>query len=360
MIQPVPTDLREARARSALAAWGAATRRRLSLRRFLVWAGVWFAIAFVLNVWVMAAWMDGYRTPEGSPGAGEGNEIQGALFYFVLSFALSMVVGYALSGGPARFRADVRTMLSGLRTDLGGQSGRALASILSGMAVALLVRALVGPSVAAVLAFVTLGLAAPLLRVIVVGLAVVLHRVTIGRVGRFSSAPSSSAVMLGALGSAIGSAVGWLVPAGSDVAVLLAVVAGIGAVVMGRRFGGAAASFAWIVLATGIAALFVHVGTVLADDGGVAECSPSDVVSWLFACEGSLGVLARGAGAGVPAAAGGGLGGLLGGGGGDTPPPPPDYPPDWNQDEEPPPPPERPPEYEEPPPPPERPPDVVQ
>ena len=345
MTQPMPTDPREAQARSTLAAWGAASRKRVSLRKVLLWAGAWFAIAFVLNVWVMAAWMDGYRTPEGSPGAGEGNEFQGALFYFILSFALSMVVGYALSGGPARFRADVRSMASGLRADVATQSGRATANLLSGMALALLVRALVGPSVAGVLAFVSLGLAAPLLRVIVVGLAVLLHRVTIGRLSRrFAAAPSSSAVMVGALGCAVGSAVGWLVPSGSDIAVLLAVVAGVGAVLLGHRFGGAAATAAWIVLATGIAALFVHVGTVLADDGGVAECSPSDVVGWIFACEGSLGVLVRGVGAGLPAAAGGGLGGPLGEGGGDTPPPPPDYPPDWNPGDTPPPPPDRPPD----------------
>jgi hypothetical protein len=302
-------------------------RGRASARQTMIFATVGFAVAFALNVWVMADFYDGFRTPAGTPATGDGNYLMGTLFYMLASALITSVISYRLAVGPERFGRDLRAIPRDIRRALTDDAGRTSVHLLAGLGLALLLAAVTGPSISAVLAIAAILAFLPIVRPIVSGLIGMAFRRVVSRLAPTTPQPPTVGMLVGVTGSAAGFAVGWQLSTGPVPPLVIGIVAIGAAAVLARSgkggvpgagtVGGGGAAV--ILLAAGLgtfAALLGFAGLALADDGGFKECGSPALLGWLTNCAGSGGVvqnsLLGGAAAGAGAAAGSAIGSLAG------------------------------------------------
>lgn len=310
-------DPREQEARTALRGWLARARTyaRTNIRQMVIFGAVGFAVAWVLNVWIMASVYDGFRTPTGSPATGTGNFFQGTLFYFFASALISSAISYRLLVGSERFWREIYGVPSSIKAAFTSDSDATLVHALVGFSSATLIVLFVGPSAAAALAFGALLVFTPVLRPIVTGLLLTVYRWIVGRVApKRTQMPPTVSMLVGVSGSIAAFGIGGILPTTSTVVVgLVAVVA---AVIIAQRNKPKAPPTSMLLLALGGGVLAYWLGDVaiaLADDGGMRECGNPGWSEWWSNCTGSDTVRDRawigGTGAGIGAVTGAALGG---------------------------------------------------
>jgi len=286
-------------------------------------AAVGFGVGWFLNVWIMAARYDGFRTPIGAPATGAGNLLQGTVFYLVVSALLSAVISFRLIVGPERFAREVKALPQNIKQAVTDDGDQTAIHLLTGFAGSMVIVLVVGPSTAAVLAAGTLLAFTPLLRPVVTTLLMRAYIWVMRHLApRHAMPPPSVAMLVGILGSTGGFALGWLLPGGVTIRLALGIVAAIAAVVLAQRArsgsspgGGSTPTMLAILAATSAGVLAAWVGDLslaFADDGGFRECGNPDLWNWLTSCDGSgtvmgnalIGAAAAGAGAAAGAALG--------------------------------------------------------
>src|SRR5690606_16689405 len=146
-------------------AWAVANTRYTAIA-----AGVGFGVAWFLNLWIMAAQYDGFRTPAGTPVTGAGNLLQGTVFYLVVSALFSAVITFRIVAGPERFSREMKALPENIKQALSGDGDQTAVHLLIGLAGSMVIVLVVGPSTAAILAAGTLLAFAPVLRPIVTSL----------------------------------------------------------------------------------------------------------------------------------------------------------------------------------------------
>jgi|GEM_PF-5233620 len=273
----------------------------------VVYAAIGFVGAYVLNVWMLARRYEGTNVPDGSPvtTGSIGDNLQGMLFYAVLSSIVFGAAAYRRNVGPEQFWSELRTFPAGVRRTFAADGSMGLVHLLWGVAAALLVSQLLTPALSGVLA---------------IGVAVVLPtffgRVLLsfaGRVwhsalrriqpARHAAPPTLVSIAVSAFGVAAALALGFFVTE-PTVVLVLAVGAAGAAVALSRSRSGAAPTATALIIGAAIGlALVLDPGGALADDGGFVECG-SSWAEWRN-CPGADGVLkdsvAAAVAAGVPA-----------------------------------------------------------
>jgi hypothetical protein len=272
------------------------------------------AVAYVINIWLMAVRYEGSATPSGAPATSEGNFLAGGLFWAMLPMVVCSVVSYRRSVGRERFWQDVRglpTTLVGLFRHDGAQ-GRV--HLLWGSAIALAASVIVSPAAGAVLG-VGLLLAAPSIVGQMVSSLVsqVWHQVS-RRVSptKVVPVPPATSAAVGLLGASVALVASFMVPSQTMRFVLAAACAG-GAFFIGQQAKApGVAALLLVVAGAYVLADALFASPALADDGGFAECG-STIEAWLQNCAGAD-VVRRLAGAGgIISALAGPIGTFLGG-----------------------------------------------
>ena len=278
----------------------------------VVFGGVSFVVAWVLNVWVMAELYDGFRTPSGSPATGQGNVFRGAIFYMLASALISSAISYRLLVGSERFWREVYGIPSSIKRAFTSDGDQTLVHVLVGFSSALLLVLIVGPSAAWVLAIGSLLAFTPALRPIVTGALLTGYRWIVGRVApRRTAMPPTVAMMVGVAGSTAAFTAGGVLPQTSALVVWFVSIA-VAVFVTQRRRPSAPAIL--VALGSGVLAYWLlETGVALADDGGMSECGNPGWSEWWSNCQGAGTVRDQGlvgaASAGIGGAAGAALGG---------------------------------------------------
>ena len=122
-----------------------------NLPTVLASAAVAGVTGYVVNVWIMAVRYDGYVVPSGSGTTGEGNLLQGGLFWALLPMLLLSVVGYRRAVGGPRFWRDVRGLPRALTSLVRSDGAAARVHVLWGAAAGMGASILIGPSLGLVM-----------------------------------------------------------------------------------------------------------------------------------------------------------------------------------------------------------------
>lgn len=314
------TGQQEALEAASVRAWGARARAWAvsNTRITLIAGGVGFGVAWFLNMWIMAARYDGFRTPAGTPVAGVGNLLQGTIFYLLVSALLSAVITFRLTAGPERFSREMKALPQNIKQAVTGDGDQTAVHLLIGLAGSMVIVLVVGPSTAAALAAGTLLAFTPVLRPVVTGALMRAYMWTMRRVApRRAVAPPAVAILVGVLGTTGGFVLGWLLPGGASLRVVLGIAAVGGAVVLARRGTGGGGTMAVLAVllafsAALLAALLGDVTIAYADDGGFRECGNPGLWQWISACDGSGTVVGQALYGGTAGAAGAAAGSALG------------------------------------------------
>ncbi|HEV2952709.1 MAG TPA: hypothetical protein VG015_01290 [Candidatus Dormibacteraeota bacterium] len=300
-----------------------------NLRMALVSAVVGAVIGYISNVWLIAVEYNGYvKVPPGAPAVGEGNTLNGQVFW-----AIAMTVSFAVwsfyrGKGVHQLVDDLRALPESFRLMLTDAGARARVGLLWGAAGGLLITSFVSPWIGAALGLGLVACVAGFLGRVVVALAMRIWQAVAGKVAPTAQPPSSAVMMVAILGGAGTTVLGLILP--SDLS-----LAGLpGRLVLGVAFGGVAffssrprsrqgpsvpagapplASF--LVLGAGatlagLAYVLAHPVTGIASDGGFQEC----VGQLWITCQGATGVLQHGLDGVGPSAVGAVVGSSIGDG----------------------------------------------
>ena len=326
--------------------WWSRVRRRATAqaRQTLIFAGVGFGVAYALNVWVMAGFYDGYRTPAGVPATGHGNFLMGTVFYLLASTIISSLISYRIAVGPERFGREIRAIPEDVRRAVTDDAGRTSVHMLMGFGLAVMLAAVTGPSVSAILAVAAILAFLPIVRPVASVLISTGFRRVIRRLIPAAPQPPAVGILVGIVGSAGGFAFGWLIPTSLLAALVIGAAAIVAAYVLAGQPGRAnpqppagpspagsstgdtpdagsstgdtpGGGIAAVLLFAGLgafAALHGLAGVVFADDGGFTECANPGLLAWLTACRGSATVLTASLLGASAAGLGSGLGSAIG------------------------------------------------
>lgn len=301
---------------AVLRAFGPWLRRNVKAAVFSALLGC--AVGYVANVWLMAVEYNGYlKVPPGAPSVGEGNVINGGVFWALASTVLFGIFGYYRAVGWSRFAADIRGLPGTLRGMLGAAGTSARINLLWGAASSLLVTSFISPSIGAVVGVGLLASAPGLLGRIVVSLCLRVWQqvISIFAPARKHRTPPVVSMAVGIVGAALALLAGALIPTDTTVLGLparlpLALVCGLAAFVLGRSLPPASAVPA-LLIAVGLADLahaLVQPLSALATDGGMSECAGQ---TWIT-CQGATGVLTYGFVGAAPSGGGAVVGSFLG------------------------------------------------
>lgn len=285
-----------------------------NLVRAIIAAGAGAVFAFVTNVYILAAKYDGYNVIPGAAGAGKGNRLWGATYWFALTSVMAYVLSYWISVGNDRFAATIRNAPATVRDFLVGDGASVGAHVLVGFAVAMVVLTKVSGPVAIVGAIGTFVLLVSIARVVI---AVVsrIARTVWERLRPEAAPPSRLAVARAVVGVGAAFLVAYVVD-GTAARLVLAILAAGGAFVLLRGTPQASTSTPLIVIVTmtvAMAALLALAPTApaRADDGGWQECG-AKFSAWAK-CGGTSKVFEESLLAAIAGLLGAGLGAVLGG-----------------------------------------------
>jgi hypothetical protein len=304
------------------AQWGRWTRGNWRLT--LVLSAAAFVVGWIWNTYILAVDLGGSEVGPDTETTATAEGHSGNIVYWLILFSLiGGLVSYAWSRGWSSFGSDVLSLPRRLGEAITRGPAVALAMVLWGMSISLIISTLIAGAVSAVLGLVLLTLAATPIGVV---LNFALIRMWRGLVGVV--APNAGARLAGMLspfmvmvGEALGLFVDWMVGAWL-VGLVLAVVCAVGSmlIVRGAPRPRAAALLVFVGAVAAMEAL--HMRMAYADDGGWTECVASDgspctgiggLFDWLSS-PGADVVIARGAVGGIGAAVGALLGAGLGAG----------------------------------------------
>ena len=274
-------------------------------------------IGFIFNVWLLAFVYEGYeKVPPGGPAPGLNNEVVGTLFWLLISTVVFGTYGYYRAVGSARFFASLRERPAMVRSLFSGGGNAALAALLWGAMLSLLVTVVVGPAIGAVLGvgiFATaFGFIGRLITVAAMrGATAVLKVVQPSR----TAAPSPAAITAGVVGGSLAMVVGFALPNDPysgpvGLRLFLAIGCGILAFVLSRPTA-PAGPVAVILIGLGGLVLYdlLHPLVVFALDGGSLECGGLGVADYVLQpCPGKETVTVLSGAGGVAAGFGAGPG----------------------------------------------------
>jgi hypothetical protein len=306
----------------------------------IVFAFIGAAVAWLINIILMAIRYEGYTVTPGAPATGQSNIVSGSLFWIVASAVFFGIVSYRREVGGKRFWAEVRNFPRGVAAVVQSDGGRAIVHLLWGFAGSMLAAQLVSPSLG-------LALAAALIIAMPSVLGDIIADVAERIWGEILKAVAPSrrgltppvAMMVGQFGVVIAFVVAFVF-AGRFIKILMMLAAAVGAFILSQAMKRPPAATTALFLFTLVVALalLLSPSPAAADDGGWLECGGT--LAAYLRCGAAGGVLtvvrysAEGAfasfiGAILGAALGGALGELPRGrffrfvlAGGEPPPPP--------------------------------------
>jgi hypothetical protein len=288
----------------------------------IVFALIGAAVAWLVNIILMAMRYEGYTVPGGAPATGQDNIVSGSLFWIIASSTFFGIISYRREVGGKRFWAEVRGFPQGLARVISSDGGRAVVHLLWGFAGCMLAAQILSPSIGLALAVALLVLMPSILGDII---ADVLERIW-GEIlklvapGKRGLTPPI-AMMVGQIGAVIGFVVafffaGWLIK------ILMMVAAAVGAFILSQAVKRPpAAAAALIVFAFAVAMVVLFGGSpAVADDGGWQECGGTFGSYWRCGAAGGVFTVVFYALEGATASfCGAILGGAIGGALGDLP-----------------------------------------
>jgi hypothetical protein len=302
------------------AQWGRWTRGHW--RMTLVLSAAAFVVGWVWNTYIMAVDLGGSQVDPDTETAATAQGHTGNIVYWLLLFSLvGGLVSYGWSRGWRSFGSDVISLPRRVGEAITRGPAVAVAMVLWGMSISLIISTLISSAVSAVLGLVLLALAATPVGVV---LNFALIRVWRGLVGVV--APNAGARLAGMLspflvmvGEALGLFVDWVVGAWL-VGLILGIVCALGSMLIVRGAPRPSAAAIIVIVGATVAMQAVWARMAFADDGGWSECITDDGlpctgISGFFDWVSSPGadvVIARGAVGGVGAAVGALLGAGLG------------------------------------------------
>ena len=304
------------------AQWGRWTRGHW--RMTLVLSVAAFLVGWVWNTYIMAVDLGGSAVGPGTETAATAEGHTGNVVYWLLLFSLvGGLVSYGWSRGWRSFGSDIVSLPRRFGEAITRGPAAAVAMVLWGMSISLIISTLISSAVSGVLGLVLLTLAATPVGVV---LNFALIRVWRGLVGVV--APNAGARLAGMLspfmvmvGEALGLFVDWMVGAWL-VGLILGIGCAVGSMLIVRGAPAPRAAALLVVGGAMVAMQAVQVRMAYADDGGWSECVSSDgspctgiggFFDWLSS-PGADVVIAHGAVGGVAAAVGALLGVGLGAG----------------------------------------------
>lgn len=282
-------------------------------KRAAITAAIAFAVAWFVNVYIIAVRYEGTSTQPGGAATVSGNRLTGVLFWLVLTTVVLTVVTYAQRVGWSRLGAELKVLptnlMAAFRT---GDPSVQWAALLWGGAVSLVVALLFSTAAAGALG---LGLVLLAASPLVATLGRSIRR--LGARALSTVAPDRAPLLdtgqvtvATVLGSAVGMAVAWQVGPVLWKAIL-ALAGAAGAAVLLKR-GSPVATGATVLLAV-LAAVQVQEllgAVVFADDGGWREAGGT-LTSWIGS-EGSGRVMTQSVMGGLSGAAGAVIGSATG------------------------------------------------
>jgi hypothetical protein len=314
--------------RSVLGQWGHWTRKHLALTLLLSAAA--FVLGWLWNTYIMAVDLEGsviepgqqtIATAQGQAGNG--------LFWLIFFSLLAGLITYGWQRGWRALFADLGAIPRTLAAALSASSGGAIALLLWGMSVSLIISTLISSAVSLALGVALLVLAASPLSVI---LNFALIRIWKGLCAIVAPQARHGSVLVVApfmtmVGEALGLLADWLFN-NWIIGLVVGVLCAVGSVLLsGKAWRPSTGTAALVLMAVGVGAVVLRARGAWADDGGWQECATSSgepcsqagiggIFAW-FGSEGSGVVMGHaaigGASAGVGAAVGAGLGGAAAG-----------------------------------------------
>lgn len=207
---------------------------RMNWRTMLKVSAACWAVSLLINV-VLVRLVTGPRPPRGSPVIGEGNLLQGALFWTALTTVTTSIVSYRLRVGRERFRTELRAFPATIRALVRAGPASATSQLLWGFAGTMFFVILLSPSVAGVLAAtVAFALVAPARSLVVFAATTTWRAVARTLPGMRTTPPAPVATVVAAAGGGGAFLLGALVAPPRD-RFALAAVAVVVAVIVARR-----------------------------------------------------------------------------------------------------------------------------
>lgn len=310
--------------REVLRQWGRWTRGHLLVTLGL--SALAFAIGWVWNTYLMAVGLDGSAVdPDTQTAATADGHTGNGLFWLLLFSLAGGLVTYAWSRGWKNFWADLAALPRRFAEAVTSSRTGALAMLLWGMSISLVISTLISSAVSLALGLVLLAVAATPVGVILNFALIRLWRGLSGIVAptagpRLAAMASPFMVMLG---EALGLFLDWMI-GGWLIGLLLGVASAVVSVLLVRVSARPSAAAVVILAGVVLAWQVVRVRWAYADDGGWSECVTSDgqpcsdlglggIFAWLSS-PGAGHVVGRGAVGGVFATIGAAFGVGIGGG----------------------------------------------
>ena len=313
--------------RGILGQWGGWTRQHLGLT-LLLSAGA-FVFGWFWNTYIMAVDLAGFAVEPGQPTiATAPGQTGNALFWLIFFSLLAGLITYGWQRGWRRMAGDLAAIPRSLAAAVSDRPGAAVAVLLWGASVTLIISTLISSAVSLAVGLVLLALSATPLGVI---LNFALIRLWKGLCGLLSpEARHATVIPLAAFMTMIGEATGllldWLLNSWI-IGLVLGVVCAAVSVLLSRTAWRPSATATLLILGVSVTIAVLRARGAWADDGGWQECMTSSgepcseagiggVLAW-FGSEGSGTIMANatvgGASSGVGAAIGAGLGGAAAG-----------------------------------------------
>ena len=307
-------------ARAVVRQWGVWTRSHLLMT--VVLSALAFGVGWVVNTYLMAFVLDGSNVSEDQDTAATADDrTANALFWLLLFGLLAGVATYAWSRGWKNFRADLATLPRVFAEAMTRNKTAAMAMLLWGAAVSLVISTLISSAVSLALGLVLLALAATPIGIILNFALIRLWRGLCGVVAPAAGLPLAAALspFMVMLGESLGLFLDWVIGVWT-VSLLLGIACAIASLVLARGTLPRPATGVFLAVAV-VAWQVVRVSHAYADDGGWTECStssfePCEGLGGIFAWAGSDGaghVMARAVIGGAFSAAGAAIGAGLGG-----------------------------------------------
>jgi hypothetical protein len=309
--------------RGVLGQWGGWTRRHLGLT-LLLSVGA-FVFGWLWNTYIMAVDLQGSVVEPGQQTiATAPGQTGNGLFWLILFSLLAGLITYGWQRGWRTLLADLGAIPRTFAAALSDSGGGAIALLLWGASVSLIISTLISSAVSLALGLVLLALAATPLGVIV---NFALIRIWKGLCGIVApQARHGSVITLAPFMTMVGEALGllldWLLNSWI-IGLVLGLACALVSVLLSRTAWRPSAAATLLIVGTSVALAVLRARGAWADDGGWQECVTSagepcsdagigGIFAW-FGSEGSGPVMAHatvgGASAGVGAAVGAGLGG---------------------------------------------------
>ena len=309
--------------REVLRRWGQWTRGHLLAT--LVLSAVAFIVGWVWNTYIMAVDLEGSAVALDQETVATADGRTGSGLFWLLTFSLvGGLITYAWTRGLRNFFGDIAVLPRRFGEAVTTGRGAALAMLLWGASVSLIISTLISSAVSLALGLVLLALSASPIGVILNFVLVRLYRGLAGVIAPTSRArlAATFSPFMVMLGEALGLFADWMLGSWQ-----IGLVVGVGCAVLSLLLArtGPVPRAAVVVALVGAAVAWqvLRVKWAYADDGGWSECSTDDGVpcseaglgglfAW-FGSDGATHVMARGAVGGLFATVGAAIGVGVGG-----------------------------------------------